>query len=85
MRTTLSIADELLVEAKRRARASGQSLGAVVEAALRRDLARPQQQRERPALPVFHGKAGPHAGLDLTSNAALHEVLDDSRQVDGSR
>lgn len=85
MRTTLSIADELLVEARRRARASGRSLGAVVEAALRREFARPQQPVERPRLPVFRGGTGPHAGLDLSSNAALHEVLDDGRQVDGSR
>lgn len=85
MRTTLSIADELLLEAKRRARESGQSLGAVVEAALRRELSRPQQKAEPPALPVFRGGTGPRAGLDVTSNAALQEVLDDRRQVDGSR
>ena len=39
MRTTVSISDELLVAAKRRARLRGQSLGSVIEDALRRELA----------------------------------------------
>jgi hypothetical protein len=85
MRTTLSIADELLAEAKRRARASGQPLGAVVEAALRRDFARSPSDAPRPPLPVIRGGSAPSPGLDLTSTAALHEVLDDRRRVDDSR
>ena len=40
MRTTLSISDELLEAAKRRARETGQSLGAVVDAARDAGLAR---------------------------------------------
>src|ERR671925_32603 len=39
MRTTVSISDELLAAAKRRARERGQTLGEVVDAALRRELA----------------------------------------------
>ncbi|WP_237087265.1 ribbon-helix-helix protein, CopG family, partial [Mycobacterium tuberculosis] len=39
MRTTVSISDEILAAAKRRARERGQSLGAVIEDALRREFA----------------------------------------------
>ncbi|HWH28950.1 MAG TPA: ribbon-helix-helix protein, CopG family [Mycobacteriales bacterium] len=84
MRTTLSIADELLAAAKERARAQGRTLGELVEAALRRELAsRPAQQR-RP-VPVLRGGTGPRPGLDLTSNAALHEALDEGHPLDGLR
>jgi hypothetical protein len=78
MRTTLSISDELLTAAKRLAQERGQTLGQVVEAALRRELAIPRQRGERPAVPVFRGGTGPRPGVDLTSNRSLHEVLDRS-------
>ncbi|ORV19515.1 ribbon-helix-helix protein, CopG family [Mycobacterium celatum] len=76
MRTTVSISDELLAAAKRRARERGQSLGAVIEDALRRELAAADDRTPRPAVPVFHG-TGPRLGLDLTSNRTLTEVLDE--------
>lgn len=84
MRTTLSIADELLVAAKRRAREQGTTLGAVVEAALRRELAA-NEQRESPPIPVFSAGTGARPGLDLTSNRALHETLDEGRPLDQLR
>ena len=77
MRTTVSISDELLMAAKNRARATGQTLGSVVEAALRRELATSASDSERPVVPVFRGGTGPRPGIDLTSNRALHEALDD--------
>ncbi len=77
MRTTVSISDELLASAKDRARASGGTLGSVLEAALRRELARSVDDGHRPVVPVFRGGTGPRPGLDLTSNLALHEALDD--------
>ena len=40
MRTTVSISDELLAAAERLARERGATLGEVVEAALRREVAR---------------------------------------------
>ena len=39
MRTTVSISDEQLAAAKRRARERGETLGDVVDAVLRRELA----------------------------------------------
>lgn len=84
MRTTVSISDELLIEAKRRARERGQSLGEVIDAALRREFAMPEQRSERPTIPVFHG-TGPQPGVDLTSNRALHELLDAGVDLDQRR
>lgn len=78
MRTTVSISDELLAAAKDRARASGQTLGSVIEAALRRELANEATKGRRPKVPVFRGGTGPRPGVDLTSNQALYEVLDES-------
>lgn len=84
MRTTISISDELLVAAKHRARERGQTLGEVVDAALRRELARPDQPGERPVVPVFRG-TGPRAGIDLTSNRALQEALDEGLEPNARR
>jgi hypothetical protein len=77
MRTTVSISDELLAAAKLRARERGQSLGSVIEDALRRELAAVHTGGHRPYVPVFEGGTGPRPGVDLTSNRALHEVLDE--------
>ena len=77
MRTTVSISDELLEAARRRARETGQTLGSVVEAALRRELSINAPSGARSPVPVFRGGTGPRPGLDLTSNAALHEALDE--------
>jgi hypothetical protein len=77
MRTTVSISDELLAAAKRRARQRGQSLGSVIEDALRREFAASRDSGPRPTVPVFDGGSGPQPGLDLTSNRALYEVLDE--------
>ncbi len=84
MRTTVSISDELLIAAKRRARSSGQSLGSVIDAALRRELSAPPTA-ERPEVPVFQGGTGPRPGVDVTSNRELHEFLDDGVPLEQRR
>lgn len=85
MRTTVSISDELLHAAKSRARETGKTLGEVVEAALRRELSDTQRDEDRPTVPVFRGGTGPRPGIDLSSNAALHEVLDDGVPLEQRR
>lgn len=85
MRTTVSISDELLAAAKARAQASGQTLGALLEAALRRELALATSDADRPQVPVFRSGTGVRPGLDLTSNAALHEALDDGLDLKDRR
>ena len=85
MRTTVSIDDHLLAAAKRRARARGLSLGQIVEAALQRELASEAAAHERPPVPVFGDGTGPRAGIDLTSNRALYEALDEDVDLDARR
>jgi hypothetical protein len=84
MRTTVSVDDELLAAAKRRAQERGVTLGAVIESALRRELTAPAPAAA-PSIPVFRGGTGPRPGLDLTSNRAIHEVLDEDRDLDRLR
>ncbi|MDQ3629796.1 MAG: antitoxin [Actinomycetota bacterium] len=78
MRTTLSIDDHLLVEAKRRAAERGLTLGELVEHHLREGLARAAAPA-RPAgdIPVFQGRGGLQPGVDITSNASLLEAMED--------
>ncbi len=80
MRTTVTVDDHLLAAAKRRARVRGQTLGQVVEDALRRELAQPTRA-EPIDVPVFKGGDGPLPGVELRSNRALGEVLDRGRAV----
>jgi hypothetical protein len=75
MRTTVTVDDHLLEAAKGRARERGQTLGQVVEDALRRQLAT-QAAPASVELPVFRGGGGMRPGIDLTSNRALREALD---------
>jgi hypothetical protein len=82
MRTTLSISDELLAAAKRRARERGQTLGAFVDGALQRELSDAHPPGKAPPVPVFRGGTGPRPGIDLSSNRALLEALDDGIELD---
>lgn len=85
MRTTVSISDQLLVAAKRRARERGQTLGEVVDAALQRELSETRSSHEAPSIPVFRHGTGPRPGLDLSSNRALLETLDEATELDHRR
>jgi hypothetical protein len=80
MRTTIAVDDHLLAAAKRRAREHDQTLGQLIEDALRRELAEPLPG-ESVQVPVFHGGDGPVLGVDLRSNRAILEALD--RGADG--
>ena len=75
MRTTVNIDDRLLQTAKDLAAARNQTLGSVVEDALRREMSR-QRGATGPDLPVFRGGNGPRPGVDLRSNRALEEFFD---------
>lgn len=84
MRTTVSIDDHLLAAAKRRARERGQTLGRVVEDALRRELGS-ESQDDPPPVPVLRGGGGPRPGIDMTSNRAIRELLDEDTPLDQLR
>lgn len=77
MRTTVTIDDQLLRAAKRRAAESGKSLNAVVEDALRTALApRPAATNpEARPLPVFRGGAL-LPGVDLDDSVALQDLME---------
>lgn len=85
MRTTISIDDEVLASAREQARSRGQTLGQFVEDSLRRQLAATDRRGPRPVVPVYRGGTGPRPGLDLTSNRALFEALDEGLELDARR
>lgn len=77
MRTTVDLADALLVEAKRIAAERHTSLTRVLEESLRRYLAEERAGRRRARiakpLPVIEG-ARPVKGVDLDDTSALLEL-----------
>ncbi|UJP10331.1 hypothetical protein L2X99_01025 [Microbacterium sp. KUDC0406] len=75
MRTTLSINDRLLAQAKARAQESGVTLGAYVEEVLRRDLAASRPARRPVTLTVSAATGGAQPGVDLTTNRGLYEAM----------
>jgi len=75
MRTTVSVDDQLLAAARQEAARRGQTLGQLVEDALRRELSGTNQEQPVP-LPVFRGGTGVRPGVDVRSNRALAELLD---------
>lgn len=85
VRTTIRISDSVYRRAKARAAESGRTVGEVIEDAVRAAL-----EPERPAsgppppLPTFGG-SGVMPGVDLGSNAALRELMDDESGFDALR
>jgi hypothetical protein len=87
MRTTITLDDALLAEAKQVAARTGRSLTAVVEDALRQSLyRRDPATRQVIELPVF-GEGGTQPGVDLDDSAALLDLMeqDDSVTDDAAR
>ena len=84
MRTTVSIDDGLYRRAKARAAESGQSVGSVMEDALRALLDRPEPGGTLAPLTVFDG-SGVLPGIDLDDNASVRAILDAGRGDDAVR
>jgi hypothetical protein len=85
MRTTIRIDDGLYRRVKTRAAATGRTVGEVIEDAVRAALrARPEGPSELPPLPVFGG-SGVLPGVDLASNVALRDLLDEGTGLDALR
>lgn len=78
MRTTVRLNDSLLEQAKQEARKRGQTLTSLIELGLRLVLAQAENSgpRKRIELPVSRHSGGVRPGSDLTSNAAIWDVLD---------
>ena len=78
MRTTVTIDEALLADAKRRAAERGVTLSEIVQDALRESLARSAEAAgDVEPLPVFHGRGGLRPGVDLTSNASVLDAMED--------
>lgn len=77
MRTTVTIDDRLLKQAKLAATRSGRSLSDLVDDGLRLVLARPPSVATDIDLPTFGG-SGVRPGVDLDDKAALLDVLDEA-------
>lgn len=76
MRTTVSIDDDILRVAKRRAADEGRTLGDLISESLRERLARrPATGRMRYSV-VTAGEGGPLPGVDITSNASVRDLMD---------
>lgn len=84
MRTTVSIDDELLAEAKAVAARTGRTLSEVVEDALREVQAQRAAGAEAGAfkLHTFDG-GGTLPGVDLNSNSALLDLIADDERNRG--
>jgi len=86
MRTTITLDDHLLREAKMVAASSGKTLSEVVEDSLRESLARRNAStpRRRVKLHTFKGD-GVMPGVDLNNSAALLDILEEGVDVNRRR
>lgn len=78
MRTTVSIDDEVLGMAKRRAADEGRTLGDLITEALRERFARRQGRSHGRFEAVTWGEGAALPGIDVTSNAALRDRMDEA-------
>ena len=85
MRTTIRIDDELYREVKAKAARSGRTVAAVLEDAVRRGLNPTEEPTRRLYAVKPTGRGGLRSGVDLSSNAALAEVMDEGASVDDLR
>jgi Arc/MetJ family transcription regulator len=77
MRTTVRLDDDLLREAKRHAAATGRTLTALIEDALRETLGRRRQRGFRPRFKLRTvGGSGTQPGADLDDSSALLDLMD---------
>lgn len=77
MRTTVNIDAELLAAAKLRAARTHQTIGSVIEDALRRALQEHESTAEPIALPDFGYVGGLREGVDLYDKDAMAALLGD--------
>lgn len=86
MRTTIRIDDELYRTLKTRAAASGRTVAQVIEDAVRAGLAQEAdaEDADLAPLPTFGG-GGVSPGVELRSNAAAREAMDEDEPLDALR
>jgi len=70
--------DALLDAAKREARRRGGTLTSLIEESLRRELAHSKTgPRRKVVLPVSRCRGGILAGVDLSNNASLQDIMEE--------
>jgi hypothetical protein len=79
MRTTIRLDNGLLNQARQEARRRGETLTALIEEGLRRELARSKVSSARPkvVLPVSDHVGGLMPGVDIANSAALLEIMEE--------
>ncbi len=77
MRTTLTIPDDLLSEAKERAARTHRTVSEVVEDALREAFARRATERTRPPVDLPASPGAPRRGVNLDDNVAVREIAEE--------
>jgi hypothetical protein len=77
MRTTINVDDQLLMQAKAQAAASGVTLTQLIEDALRESLIRREnvENRERVRMITMKG-TGTRPGIDLDNSQSLLEIME---------
>jgi hypothetical protein len=77
MRTTINVDDQLLMQAKAQAAASGVTLAQLIEDALRESLIRREnvENRERVRMITMKG-TGTRPGIDLDTSQSLLEIME---------
>jgi plasmid stability protein len=85
VRTTIRIDDDLYREVKERAARSGRTVAAVLEDAVRRGLNVSEGRTEDRYRVRPTGRGGLRPGIDLGSNAAVAEIMDESASLDALR
>jgi hypothetical protein len=85
VRTTIRIDDDLYREVKAMAARSGRTVAAVLEDAVRRGLHVDGASATTPYALTPLGRAGVRPGVDLSSGAAIAEILDDDVPIDALR
>jgi hypothetical protein len=82
MRTTVRIDDELYRRVKQRAASERRTVASVLEDAVRVGMAPPEKRAVDRFVLVPTGEGGLQPGVELSSNAALREILDEGVDID---
>jgi Ribbon-helix-helix protein, copG family len=85
VRTTIRIDDALYRAVKAKAAHSGRTVAAVLEDAVRRGLDASEAKTQVPYTVRPLGSGGALPDVDLSSNAAVSEILDESLDTDALR
>ncbi len=85
MRTTIRMDDDLYRRVKAMAARSGRTVAAVLEDAVRRGLVASERTPATSYRVNATGRGGLRPGVDLSSNAALAEAMDEGAATDALR